>query len=55
MLRQTVDSWNDEEQDDGEEQQKIPSQDDFPDLPLHEDQGSAHDPPPGVSRSPSMA
>ena len=55
MLRQTVDSWNDEQQDDGEEQQQIPPQDDFPDLPLHEDQGSTHDPPPGLSRSPSMA
>ena len=30
-------------------------QDEFPDLPLHEDQGSIHDPPPGLSRSPSMA
>ena len=55
MLRQTVNSWNDEQQDDGEEQQQIPPQDDFPDLPLHEDQGSIHDPPPGLSRSPSMA
>ena len=54
-LRQTVDSWNDEQQNDEEEQQEIPLQDELPDLPLHEDQGPSNDPPPGLSRSPSMA
>ena len=55
MLRQTVDSWNDEQQNDEEGQQEIPPQDDLPDLPSHEDQGPSHDPPPGLSHSPSMA
>ena len=53
MLRQTVDSWNDEQQNDEEEQQEISPQDDLPDLPLHEDQGLSNDPPPSLSRSPS--
>ena len=55
MLRQTVDSWNDEQQNDEEEQQETSLQDELPDLPLHEDQGPSNDPPPGLSRSPSMA
>ena len=54
-LRQTVDSWNDEQQIDEGEGQEISPQDEFPDLPLREDQESFHDPPPGLSRSPSMA
>ena len=48
-LRQTVDSWNDEQQNDEEEQQEIHSQDDLPDLPVHEDQGPSHDPPPSYN------
>ena len=55
LLRQTVDSWNDEQQNDEEEQQENVLQDDLPDLPLHEDQGPSNDPPPGLSRHPSMA
>ena len=54
-LRQTVDSGNDEQQDDEEERQETAHQDELPDLPLHEDQGSPYDPPPGLSRSPSIA
>ena len=54
-LRQTVDSWTDEQQNDEEEQQEITIQDDLPDPPLNEDQGPSNDPPPGLSRSPSMA
>ena len=53
-LRQTVDSWTDERQEE-EEEQEIPHQDELPDLPLQEDQGSVHDFPPGLSRSPSIA
>ena len=49
LLRQTVDSWNDEQQNDEEEQQENILQDDLPDLPLHEDQGPSNDPPPGLS------
>ena len=44
-----------EEQNDEEEQQEIHPQDDLPDLPVHEDQGPSHNPPPGLSYSPSMA
>ena len=56
-LRQTVDSWNDEQQNDEvqEEQQETTLQEDLPDLPVHEDQGLPYDPPPGLNRSSSMA
>ena len=54
ILRQTVDSWNDEQQDDEEEQPGNILQEDSPDPPLHEDQGPSNDPPPGLSRHPSM-
>ena len=56
-LRQTVDSWNDDQQHDEvqEEQQETTLQEDLPDLPVHEDQGLPYDPPPGLNRSPSMA
>ena len=54
-LRQTVDSWNDEQQNDEEEQQELIPKDELPDLPVIEDQGLPYDPPPGLNRSPSMA
>ena len=54
-LRQTVDSWNDEQQNDEEEQQEVTPQDESPDLLVHEDQGLPYDSPPGLNRSPSMA
>ena len=54
-LRQTVDSWNDEQEDNVEEQQEVSPQDDVPDLPLQEDHRLHDDPPPGLVRSASMA
>ena len=54
-LRQTVDSWNDDQEANGEEQQDIPPQDDVPDLPLQEDQELPQDTPPGLVHSASMA
>ena len=56
-LRQTVDSWNDEQpnNEDQEEQQVSTPQEEMPDLPVYEDQGLPYDPPPGLDRSPSMA
>ena len=50
-LRQTVDSWNDDQEANGEEQQEIPSHDDLPDPPLHEDQELPQDTPPGLGGS----
>ena len=55
LLRQTVDSWNDDQENDGEEQQEVPPQDDVPDLPSYEDQGLPQDAPPGLVHSASMA
>ena len=54
-VRQTVDSWNDEQQNGEEEHQEVTPQDDVPDLPVYEDQGHPYNPPPGLDRSPSMA
>ena len=54
-LRQTVDSWNDDQEANGEEQQEIPPQDDVPDLPLQDDQGLPQDTPPGLVHSTSVA
>ena len=56
-LRQTVDSWNDEQQNDEaqEEQQETTPQEELPDLPVYEDQGLPYDPPPGLNRSSSVA
>ena len=57
-LRQTVDSWNDEQQNDEEDQicsREVITQDEVPDLPLHDGQELPYDPPPGLTRSPSMA
>ena len=56
-LRQTVESWNDEQSNDEnqEEQQEVSPQEDVPDLPVYEDQGHPYDPPPGLGRSPSNA
>ena len=56
MLRQTVDSWNDERPRDDvhEEQQETTLQEELPDLPVYEDQGPPYDPPPGLSRSSSL-
>ena len=55
--RQTVDSWNDEQQNDEaqEEQQETTPQEELPDLPVYEDQGLPYDPPPGLNRSSSVA
>ena len=53
-LRQTMDSWNDEHQNDEEDQQEVSAQDEVPDLHLHEEQGLPYDPPPGLTRSSSM-
>ena len=39
MLRKTVDSWNDEGQTEGEEQQEFVPQEEAPDLPVYEDPG----------------
>ena len=45
MLRKTVDSWNDEGQTEGEEQQESVPQEEVPDLPVYEDPGHMQEPP----------
>ena len=54
-LRQTVDSWNDEQQNIEEEQQEVTPQEDVPDPPVYEDQGLPYEPPPGLNSSSSLA
>ena len=54
-LRQTVESWNDEEEENGEEPQEDSPQEDDPGLPLREDQDVPQDAPPGLIRSSSTA
>ena len=55
VLRKTVDSWNDEGQTKGEEEQECAPQEELPDLPVHEDPGHIQNPPPGLGHSPSAA
>ena len=54
-LRQTVDSWNAEEEEVEEGQQDDLPQNEVPDLPVQEDQGRSPEPPPGLPRSASIA
>ena len=52
-LKQTVDPWNDEEEDRGEEHQDDLVQDDVPELPIQEEQERSPEAPPGLVHSAS--
>ena len=54
-LRQTVDSWNDEEEGREEEHQNDDVQENVTELPIQEEQDRSPDAPPGLARSASMA
>ena len=54
-LRQTVDSWNDEEQGGEEGHQDDVPQNEVPDLPVREDQDGSPEAPPGLAHSASIA
>ena len=54
-LRQTVDTWNDEQDVNEEENQEDIPQEDFQELPIQEGRDDLQEPPPGLPRSSSLA